>query len=1183
MPRQARLVVVATAAIVAWSSLVGSASAKFLPGPGPIGRPRPAATPEMTMSGTAEGHAVRGFAADADSTFDPVTNGYPGSDPTSGFTPLDADFAGIISGTGSTGSPLRLYCIELHTDTWEGLGYDLGAWAEANVPHVGYVARVLSDYYPATNEPATLGDDNAKAAAVQAAVWFFSDRYVLRTDDPLHEATAAIVAAVIAAGPIVQPPPPSLVISPNTKRGRVGDAIGPFTIASSDGATVTSDASMFGDAAATRPIANGSVVAAGTAIFLRSDTVGTASLQARAHATVPTGNVYLYSGNEIGIDDAQKLILAQTTDLVTTVSAEARFEEPGSLEVRKTIGGAAAGGQGPIRIDVSCDEGTRPLPDFTIDEGAAAGTISRRYSGLPAGAVCTVTETVDGHTDAVTVSVTGSGRDVTIPAGGLATVAIADTYEIPAPGSLVVHKTIAGAAAGEQGDVRISVRCDRDTGDLPDFVIPAGASGTSSRTYVDIPAGATCLITETVDGSTRTVDVEVTGSGREITIPVGEVRTAEVLDRYTFVSGSLLVTKTVEGPAGGRQEEVRIAVDCGERAPKLPDFVVPAGTPAGTVAHAYGGIPAGAECTVTETFDGHTAAIEAVVVGNRRHVTIPAAGTATARLVDFYLDVPGALLVTKTIGGPAAGHQGAITIAVSCAGERLPDFVIPAGTAAGSISRNYSSIPAGARCTVTETADGHTATVAVAETGSGGIVPIAADATSDARLTDSYSDEPGSLVVNKSITGPGAGRQGAIAITVSCGGVALPEFAVPAAAPAGSVSHIYSGIAPGATCTVDEVADGHTDGIGVTTVGNHQQVTIAADGAAEATVTDSYSEAPGTLVVEKEITGPAAGRQGSITIAVSCNGAPLPPFVIDAGTSAGTVSNAYRGIPAGTTCTVTEDGDGHTDRTGVVASGSGQIVTVPAAGTATASITNAYIDLVGTLLVQKTILGPAAAARSLVSVHVDCDGGPGGLPAFVIHPRTAAGTTSSAYAGLPAGAVCTVTEIRDGHNTLVRALPTARRVRVTIPAAGTATARLGDVFTYALPALTLTNRLTNRLSGTSGAGGSMAYTITLTNDDDVTARRIVVCDLLPRTMAFTTAAGARLVGGAACWRVRSLAPAARIAFSVTARSFPRSTASLACNRAVVDVRLIQVDRARACSALLPASKANDRGGGGVTG
>src|SRR5204863_7352091 len=138
-----------------------------------------------------------------------------------------------------------------------------------------------------------------------------------------------------------------------------------------------------------------------------------------------------------GVDDAQHLILAQTTDLVTTVSAEARFEEPGSLEVRKTIAGPAAGRQGAIRIDVSCDGGARPLPDFTIDAGAPAGTTSRRYSALPAGAVCTVTETVDGHTEAVTVAVSGSGRDVTIPAGGLATVGLADTYAITPPGALV--------------------------------------------------------------------------------------------------------------------------------------------------------------------------------------------------------------------------------------------------------------------------------------------------------------------------------------------------------------------------------------------------------------------------------------------------------------------------------------------------------------------------------------------------------------------------------------------------------------------------------------------------------------------------------------------------------------------------------------------------------------------------
>ena len=53
--------------------------------------------------------------------------------------------------------------------------------------------RLLNDYYPHTNEPATLTNLNQKAAAVQAAIWFFSDRYVLSTADPLHDAVVAIV------------------------------------------------------------------------------------------------------------------------------------------------------------------------------------------------------------------------------------------------------------------------------------------------------------------------------------------------------------------------------------------------------------------------------------------------------------------------------------------------------------------------------------------------------------------------------------------------------------------------------------------------------------------------------------------------------------------------------------------------------------------------------------------------------------------------------------------------------------------------------------------------------------------------------------------------------------------------------------------------------------------------------
>ena len=50
----------------------------------------------------------------------------------------------------------------------------------------------------------------------------------------------------------------------------------------------------------------------------------------------------------------------------------------------------------------------------------------------------------------------------------------------------------------------------------------------------------------------------------------------------------------------------------------------------------------------------------------------------------------------------------------------------------------------------------------------------------------------------------GAGAQGAVTISVSCSGTALPDFVVPANSPAGTVFRSYTGIAAGSTCTVTE-------------------------------------------------------------------------------------------------------------------------------------------------------------------------------------------------------------------------------------------------------------------------------------------------------------------------------------------------------------------------------------------
>ena len=290
----------------------------------------------MVMSGTGSGQGVRGFIADAGNSFDPVTEGYPTSNPAAGFSPKDEGFAGIIFGTATDGSNARLslYCFDINTNTFPGINYALGTWNASNVPNVNYVAQVLNNYYPKTNEPAALTDPNQKAAAVQAAIWFFSDRYVLNTSDPLHDVVSGIAAAVIAKGPASPPEPPSVNITPDTLSG-TGSILGPFTVTATGPATAASvtalGADMFSDAGATQPIPSGTTVPPGTKIWLKQTGRRAAVLQATANATVPQNNVYLYDGTN-GVADAQRLILAQDATLTTTVNAKALFTQTGSLD-----------------------------------------------------------------------------------------------------------------------------------------------------------------------------------------------------------------------------------------------------------------------------------------------------------------------------------------------------------------------------------------------------------------------------------------------------------------------------------------------------------------------------------------------------------------------------------------------------------------------------------------------------------------------------------------------------------------------------------------------------------------------------------------------------------------------------------------------------------------------------------
>lgn len=463
LPRRRRawagLLIIATIAVALLSAPLTPASAVVTPET-PAIDPATGPDTEISLVRTGSGSTIQGFEPTDPTTIQDPTTPYPAADPTSGYQPL-SNFAGTII-TASISNPAltaEMYCINLRVPTYGGIGYESGTWDESAVPNIGYVTHILNAYYPTTGEPAGLSV-NQRAAAVQAAIWYFTDGYVVSsTSSAIRTAAASIVAAAQANGPVAEPPAPDVTITPLASSAPVGEVAGPFVVDAENAAQVTvsvpAGAEMFADETATTPLANPSVVAAGTAVWVRS--VGTAAsetvLRARAVVTVQRGEVYLYDGYTPGLEDAQRLILANTTELDGTAQATASFFAVGALTVGKVFTGEAAGDQGAGQLAIDCGDGYTFVQE--VPAGATAET-TFTFPGIPVGRTCVVTEPVTGASTTVDVTSDVPQQAVVTAEGAALTVTNTVSYR---PGSLSVVKQIAGAAAGRQGEIVVEVDC----------------------------------------------------------------------------------------------------------------------------------------------------------------------------------------------------------------------------------------------------------------------------------------------------------------------------------------------------------------------------------------------------------------------------------------------------------------------------------------------------------------------------------------------------------------------------------------------------------------------------------------------------------------------------------------------------------------------------------------------------
>ncbi|MEV4254775.1 thioester domain-containing protein [Spirillospora sp. NPDC049652] len=285
---------------------------------------------EFNIVSGGPGRHLRGYVGPE--SLDPTKGYLPRGYESRGFRPREVGRAGIVRGVRADGTLVRAYCFDLEHPARGHMAYRFGTWSEAPAKNLGYIARTVHEYYPNTSRPAGLSESD-KAAAVQAAIWFFSNRYVLDDEDPLFPVASRIVTRVLKKGPLEEPAGPAARIS-GPDNMRAGTVTGPFGV---EGATAPTSVrvtggEMFSDAEGTQPIASGTEMRRGAPFYVRSAEPGKLRLTVRARVVHPIGQAAVYMRDASGYPgmprEGQKIILAHEDCVYVTVEKVVEVEAP---------------------------------------------------------------------------------------------------------------------------------------------------------------------------------------------------------------------------------------------------------------------------------------------------------------------------------------------------------------------------------------------------------------------------------------------------------------------------------------------------------------------------------------------------------------------------------------------------------------------------------------------------------------------------------------------------------------------------------------------------------------------------------------------------------------------------------------------------------------------------------------
>ncbi|MFF2052934.1 DUF5979 domain-containing protein [Leifsonia sp. NPDC058194] len=601
----------------------------------------------------------------------------------------------------------------------------------------------------------------------------------------------------------------------------------------------------------------------------------------RTPAVPPTGTDDPIAWNTVAVAGVVNINGTPTVTAQTEGNKVGVELATGPLSIEKQVTGAGAGfAPGTFTGTLQCVSAGVTLDPVPVTLTPGTPTT---IDGLPWGAECTFVEDDAGQT-----STTSTTATVGTDADPAAVITVTNVYELA---GLIVTKAVDSAAVDQDGTpipygpFTVTVECTYlgdtvyATGYGPTTPMTADLSDGGSLELGGLPAGASCVVTETdAKGATSTTVTTTTSGGTTgptdgtattvvLTPDAGGDPTNTVAIANAFGVGSLQLIKAVEGPgapdfgAGPFLLHVTCTLDdaSGSRTTWDGPVVLGGNRP---LQATIDDIAAGSVCAVTEPGTGGANASVVdpgqVTIGDGTTVTVTATNTFLA----------GSIHVDKVRQGPGAALYGAgpFTVTLTCVRpvDGLPaPVVIPGGATrtledANGYAADYTLLPADATCILRETGTGGATASTVLDADGQPAGPVTVVPGETVTLTAVNTFDVGSITVTKKLDGAGAANAtGPFVVHLVCTAT-VDGLPAPVVIPGGAdrtlarpgLTATYTDLPTGARCSLTETDAGGaastsiTPNSGDTATGT---VTVGDGVAVDITVTNTFDPEAATL------------------------------------------------------------------------------------------------------------------------------------------------------------------------------------------------------------------------------------------------------------------------------------------------------------------------------------------------